>query len=476
MDRLNIVIIGGGYCGTIVSKHLASVTSYPIKIIVLDKRAAFHRGVAYGTDDKYHLLNVPHYRMSAVEEDPESFTQWLRNTGHFVIGKKFYARSVYGEYLNFLFQESFYRAGNGSHNAEVELIPHEALELKPGKSGRINVVTETNQEIVADYLVLALGGPPSTQFQNLKAYKEKRFIKDIWSFREFEDLAESRRVVILGSGLSMIDTVLKLQSCGFAGKIHAISRRGLIPKSHVDDSVPEVFVSIPISLSPLRALRWIRNQARNASERGKSWHSVVDSFRPYSNRIWASWNTREKRQFLRHLKSYWDVHRHRMAPEIEFSIQDLQNRKKLEIISGRIGEIEYVRKEFAIRFTRRGRRVNETLYSDYVIDCSGPTGNLNLNDNPLLSSLKRNFGLKEDSLKMGIAHSQVGRVICDRKFDIYCLGPIRKGILWETTAVPELRKQAKEVADEIAKNISQRITKTNEAHLENFVAPQVPIF
>ena len=209
-----------------------------------------------------------------------------------------------------------------------------------------------------------------------------RFINNPWvaeSAAAIARVAESGGdALIVGTGLTMVDMVLSLDAAGHRGRIVALSRRGQIPRAHADfEPAPVELDEVP--LGNVGALwRWLRRRAGAVG-----WRAAVDSLRPHSHAIWQSLDAGERRRFVRHARPWWDVHRHRIAPQVAAQIADMVGEGRLEIVAGRIGAMREVEGGIEVEILRRGRpstslgtsgKGGEVRTFAVAFNCTGPLG------------------------------------------------------------------------------------------------------
>jgi uncharacterized NAD(P)/FAD-binding protein YdhS len=268
-------------------------------------------------------------------------------------------------------------------------------------------------------------------------------------------------VLLIGTGLTAIDVILALRAQGHAGIIHAISRRGLLPQAHAACTPwklsEDLFSTFDFRLStfdsrspvdsPLALLKWLRQEIQRAEKAGNNWRAVIDALRPHTARIWHGWPEAEKRRFLRHARAYWEVHRHRAAPQIASAIDQLRQTGLLQIHRGRIIEMSESRSSVRVRW-RGQHRAEWELEVSRVINCTGPDCDFARIDQPLIAQLRDAGLIVPDRLRLGIETDENGRVL-DKAGAVVegllAVGPLRKARLWESTAMPEIRVQAEGV-------------------------------
>jgi uncharacterized NAD(P)/FAD-binding protein YdhS len=189
-----------------------------------------------------------------------------------------------------------------------------------------------------------------------------------------------------------------------------------------------------------------------AEREGHDWRAVIDGLRPMNQKLWQRLSLQERRRFLRHAAVLWDVHRHRVAPQLHEQLQQLINSGALEIIAGRLEAKQSRAKRLQLRIRRRGAASSEYLEVDRLIICTGIRLDYARSTQPLLQRLLQRQQLQADVLALGISTTPQGELVGGNGQvvpGVYTLGPPRRGELWESTAVPELRQQAQELANQI---------------------------
>lgn len=306
-----IAIVGAGYTGALLAANLIRSAGTPLALTLIDPAADRGPGLAYTTPSGSHLLNVRAANMSAYADQPRHFVEWLARRGDGADGETaFVPRVVYGDYLCEVLAQA--RRGAPAH-VEVSDV-YDRVEDIAEEAGVVVLRLGGGAELRADEAVLCLGNfppsPPPGVTADLAA--SPRFVGNPWDFAAIAGLPKDRPVLVLGTGLTMVDAVLALDDAGHPGPFLALSRRGLRPQVHAPVAAPaEVFD--PDRL-PTRTADLVR-RVREAAGRTE-WRAVVDSLRPYTHRLWQGLPLEERRRFLRHVRPYWDIHRHRIAPAV----------------------------------------------------------------------------------------------------------------------------------------------------------------
>jgi uncharacterized NAD(P)/FAD-binding protein YdhS len=427
-----VAIVGGGASGTILAAQLAR---RGVQTALIDGSGSMGRGVAYSTAEPAHLLNVRAEAMSAWAGEPDHFVKRFEQEGGERRG--FAQRRLFGRYLREILDE----ATTSGLTEEVHASAVAAERMEQG--WRIKLDDGTS--VASRALVLAVG---NQEPEGLSAFAGigGRFIRNPWGAEAraaVEELtATGGDALLIGTGLTMVDLVLSLDAAGYRGKIVALSRRGLIPRSHADFQPAPIEGALPVGLRNL--FRWLR---RRSAEVG--WRAAVDSLRPHSHPLWQSLNLAEQRRFLRHVRPWWDVHRHRIAPEVAGTVARMIGEGRLEIVAGRAAAVRDSPEGLRVDFSRRGSAAVRTGAFAYAFNCTGPLHSIARTKDPLLRSLLDSIEVKPDHLGIGLKIDGT----CRAGEHLWALGPLTKGRYWEIIAVPDIREQAAAVADDIEREM-----------------------
>jgi|HubBroStandDraft_1064217.scaffolds.fasta_scaffold00203_4 uncharacterized NAD(P)/FAD-binding protein YdhS/rhodanese-related sulfurtransferase len=445
MSHLTVAIIGGGFTGTTLVAQLLRKSGASVSVFLIERGARLGRGVAYGTECMEHLLNVPARNMSAYPNDPEHFLEWARrNHDCGASADDYLPRPVFGQYVASVLQQEIER-----HRGQVQHVQDEAVSIAhTGETAEIRL--RSGRTLLADKVVIALGNfPPGDPRLPGRTPHSLRYVSNPWKASALGDVARDKSVLLVGSGLTSVDVTISLRQHGFRGTIHILSRRGLLPQTHKAAAVWPPFWDGQSPRTVRGLLRLIRTQVEAAEKAGSGWRAVIDSLRPFTQEIWRSLSLTERRRFLRHVRPYWDVHRHRVAPAIGVRLASQMQDGQIKIHAGHIKE--YVEDIDGIDVTYRDRESGqlERMRADRVINCTGPESDCRKVDDPLLTNLMRQKLARPDSLFLGLDVSPDGALIDVYGAPsnlLYAIGPVRKGSLWETIAVPELRVQVSELS------------------------------
>ena len=450
-----IAIIGAGFSGTTVALHLLRTAPSSVGRVYLIERAERQiGGVAYQTPSASHTLNVPAGRMSAFEDDPDDFLRYVRVREPSLTGGSFVPRRLYGEYLA-------ERLADARRVSALPLIrvAGEVVGIEH-RSDTVSLTLDDGRRLDAADVVLAIGNyPPSDPPLADDALVESiRYTRDPWSGDALE-LDRDEDVLLIGTGLTMCDIALALRDRDHEGRIYAISRRGLLPQPHRVSAKPPPHLDPPETLAEwpdtaLGMLRALREETREHARREVDWREVVTSIRHDTPALWQRLDVTERERFLRHLRPYWETHRHRSSPETAYGIESMIEEGRLELIAGRLARVAVDATRVEVTFARRGaRRAAETIRVGKVINCTGPDTDLSRVRHPLVVALRDGGLVRPDALGLGLESDEEGRLLSvdgTPSARLFLVGPLRKGRLWENTAVPELRVEAERMARTLA--------------------------
>jgi len=429
-----LAIIGGGFAGTTLA--VQARTAWPEARILLFEPDEPGPGLAYSTPDPRHLLNVPATGMSLHPDQPGHFATWLAGqpdaspSGE---GPCFAPRRLYGRYL----REQFCAAvGEG-----VRHVPCRVTAVRPLPEGGFRLLAEDGTEHRAAHVVLALGGFAS------EAGSPPHLFGNPWDPAALKGLDPEAPVLMVGLGLTMVDLLLSLRGQGHRGPVLGISRHGWLPLPHVAGAFPPAWpIELPEggALGPRALMRLLRQAARKAEAAGQPWQAVLDGMRPQVQRVWQGWDGMARRRFLRHARSAWNLHRHRVAPAIAAFLAAERDSGTLEVMAARLeswqpaqGGVE------AVLRRRDGRRVSRRVAR--ILLCTGPdSGGAWFRQPPVPALLEEGLAAPDD-LGLGFAVRPEGQVLSRDGQPIpglFALGPLTRSCLWEITAVPEIRTQA----------------------------------
>lgn len=447
---MRIAIVGGGFVGTAVACHLLRNANTGTELTLLNAGGRDARGLAYGTRSTQHVLNVPAARMSWTADLPNGFIDWLTDHDLPFHGHDFVPRSCYGDYLTHTL------------NTHVQLRPDLVWEqrqetvtgIRRGAGSSFALQTGSGRHLEADRIVLASGNfAPNCPHHSLRAMPARSYVADPWHPQALADLSPDASVLIIGTGLTMLDVLVSLREGGHSGPVLALSRRGLLPRPHRSNELPPPGwrPSAPWPLpAGLRGLfRQIRNAADEAKQDGFDWRDVWVALRSQTPQLWRTMPDRDRAQFLRHAQALWDTHRHRAAPAAIEALDRALQSGQLTIAAGRLLDSMVEGSRARMRWRERKHQQEHVVIVDRVFNCSGPSSHIANDSSALFAELHRQDMLLPCPLGLGIKVDDAYRLrdaAGIAQDGLYYAGPLLKSQYWEATAVPELRLHAAAVA------------------------------
>jgi uncharacterized NAD(P)/FAD-binding protein YdhS len=460
-----VVVVGAGAAGALTAIHLARGAgrrSTDIDIVLIDPSDRLCRGVAYGTDDDQHLLNVQAAGMSALPEDPAQFVAWRKRDDPDSPSDPaaFATRRQYGRYLD----ETLRDALDAAHGAAgLRQLRTRAVGVARTPTG-VAVRTSDGNELAAEAIVIAVGLPsPGTAWAPAELASSAFFVPDPWANGALDVIRRDRGgpadVLLVGTGLTAVDVALSVSDGSSRPDrvIHAASRGGRLPAEHR----PEIrLAAIPDITDWGHELDEIRRHARrhlaSVARTTGDWRPGVDGLRFQVSALWERLSEADRAEFMAQHATRWSSVRHRMAPTSALVLRELRDAGRLAVQSARVSSTEPL--------TGGGLRVGLSDGSEldvgWVVNCTGPQTDVRGLRDPLIDDLLRRRGGSAlavvSTAGLGV-ETHHGRLLdSDGASDapIWTLGAMRRGELWESTAVPELRSQAfalaQAVLDEVA--------------------------
>lgn len=466
-----LAIIGGGYSGTMTAVNLARFSNSPMRIFIINANRPFGRGTAYGTERSEHLLNVAARNMSAFPDHPDHFFEWLRSRCDFdsfndnELREMFVPRRIYGDYIRGIASIFLNPVMPGSE-VHLHVINDVAIDINKLEGGNAEVMLQSGKTIEADSVLLATGHQPPAGFRSKSPIShDPRYCSDPWENWLDRLPAPEGTVLLLGTGLTMVDSVVTLAEIGWKGKVVAISRNGMLPRSHFrgihyPDYIPENVSEL--NLSQLAEL--VETHCNKLKQMSQNSAIAIDKLRPHTQQIWRNFSIQEKKEFLRKYASRWNANRHRIAPSIHERVTDLLDNGQLEIITGNIVYLEPHEQGIEAHFSSHDG-MEGTTRGDLVVNCTGPQLRFSTCEEPLTQNLLKRGLVQPDDLDMGIKVNDNFTVIESNGNPskiLYAIGPLLRGSLWESVAVPELRSQAMHIAQLM---LQQEPVETEEQHI-----------
>jgi uncharacterized NAD(P)/FAD-binding protein YdhS len=449
-DPFRVAIVGAGAAGALVAVHLLRAGVRPIALI--DPGPSTARGVAYGTRFPRHLLNVEARVAGGLAGEPEHFVEWL-NRPNSVSPRAFVSRGVYGDYLTDLFERSVADAPVGS----LDRLHAEVVDMRQS-SGGYALTLGDGAVIMAESVVLATGPPPPPDVPLRDGgwpHEHSGYVRNPWLSGVLgEAIPPAGHVLLVGTGPTTIDVVLQLAETHPRVRMTAVSRRGLLPTAHRRSGAHEVaYVPLPAGRSLREQVRAFRTALPAASADGADGRDLVDAMRPYTQRIWKKLSPREQERFLASLMRAWTVHRSRMPPDVADWIRVLAESGRFEVVAGRLVRVDADDPgRLNVAVEHAGGGIDELAF-DAVVNCAGPADSPFGLGNRLYDDLAARGLAQPHPLGLGIDTGDCGAVRArdgELSDSIFAVGWLRRGELWESVAIPEIRDQAGELAARLA--------------------------
>jgi len=445
MSTSSIAIVGGGFSGTLAAVHLSRRLPH-LSIVLFEESSETGPGLAYGTRSSDHLLNIRAGAMSAFGDAPDDFRRFAsRELGREVSPDEFLPRSLYGDYLRHLLRLARIVA------PALEVRQARVQDIVSGEDGRARLLLKNGETFEASRVVLATGNQDSS------------FSGSVWSSHTrstrdqdaFENLTSDSTVVIIGSGLSMIDVVADLERLGHTGPIHVTSRHGLLPQVYEAPSSvePPMLEHLPDS-DLRRSLRLFRKTVEAHEAAGGNWRDLFAALRPVTPGLWQELSSRDRQRFLRFLSPFWEIHRHQCAPRTRAIVDRLIDSGRLILHRGTLVSVERKGERWSVELAARAKgQTTRTLVADRILDATGPARDIQTIRQPLVCNLLRRGFLVPDAHRLGAETLPDYRALQRNGLPspwLHVIGPMLRARYFEATAVGELRLHAAALAARIA--------------------------
>jgi uncharacterized NAD(P)/FAD-binding protein YdhS len=419
-----VAVIGGGCAGVLVTRELLRCTSDEVVLIEPGEPGG---GIAYGAAQPWHVLNSRAGAMSADPDDPDHFVRWATARGIPATRDDFLGRRDYGRYLAPVLADVA-----AASAGRLRTLPAYATSVRPG-----TVSIMDGSAVRADHIILAVGNPASGP--SAAPLHHRAYVADPWRTSALDAVPADRPVLLIGTGLTAVDVALSLTAKARSAPITAVSRHGLLPLNHAPDAAPP---ALP-ALEQCRTLRDVVRVVRASARMSSDWRAIVDGLRPCLDQLWVAFTPTEQEAFLRHLARPWECHRHRMAPAVAQRIATLRAAGMLTV---RPGGVRSITPEPGGDLLAEVEPAAERFAA--VVNCTGP-GRLPGAAPAVVRGLLDARLARPGPHRLGLDVDPAGRLVgADGLVHprLWVLGPLRRGVLWETTAVPEIRGQARQLA------------------------------
>ncbi|MGY2046310.1 FAD/NAD(P)-binding protein [Pseudomonas pergaminensis] len=450
----DVLIIGGGLSGTMLAVQLLRLPGQR-RILVIEPRAELGRGEAYSAVELGHTLNGNAARMSVDPDNADDLTQWLTEyigaggwpesrQQHVPISELFPPRGIFGLYAQQRLAEA--KAQSAS---SVEHVRGEVVDLQAEEDSTL-LTLDNGHQLRGEFAVLATGMFPAARTPQTQSSGLNAAAVDPWDVKAMIGIDPQAPVLIIGSGLTMVDAVVSLEQAGHRGPIEVFSRHGLLP--HVRRQPPGWvdFLGEDHRLrSPRQLLREVRRQCAIAQTQGIDWQAPLDTVRAHIGRLWSQTSEREKRQFVRHVRPWWESHHHRSPPLSAQLVARLHDEGRLRIRAASFKGLERSAEGVTIRLRHRGEQAITQVSGAALINSSGIEYDWRRVARALPQQLLKRGLIQPGPLALGIAADASGAVL-DAEGNIsrrlFAMGPPLRGMWWESTAVTDVALQAKALA------------------------------
>ncbi len=452
MFRRVAIIGGGAAAATLLSELLERESAQPLQLDWFTGGGTPARGIAYGTASERHLLNVRAASMSMFAGKPRGFLDFMQRDDPSIAGTDFLPRRRYGDYLEAEVARALQRGK--AHGHHVNIIPFAVDALVPERAGVTVIHGEESHK--ADAAVLALGALPPQPLAGVSAaaLASGRYVVDPWHLlaHAADRQPPPRKVVLIGLGLTAVDVLLELSVQWPQAEFVALSRHGRFPEAHLhaaaapsDDgaALVEAMRDAP------EIHRWMHLVREAIAQEGTEWRAVVDSLRPHLPGLWAELSPEQRSRFMRHARWAWERVRHRMPPQVRETITALERGGRLQRQRGRVHAVDVAGNLLQLTVGHAG--ATRLLDADLVIQTVGLDTDVRRSSHRLVSQLLTNAHIAPDPLGLGVLANSDGHLQYGDRYwpNLFAIGSLLRGTLWESTAMPEIRQQARHLADQL---------------------------
>jgi uncharacterized NAD(P)/FAD-binding protein YdhS len=250
----------------------------------------------------------------------------------------------------------------------------------------------------------------------------------------------------------MVDVALSLCRSGSAERtVYAASRSGRLPHRHRKRRLRPLAPDITGWGEDLGSIEQNARRHIDATvDALGDWRPAVDGLRHRAAALWSRLDEADRETFLRLHASTWNRMRHRIPVATAADLDHYVGRGRLVIGRGHVRAAQQLRTGLRVTFDD-----GSTRDFGWVINCTGPHADLCTDPDPLLADLlrPRTGGSLAQPSTAGMGVRTVDGRLLDSagstQAPIWAIGALRRGELWESTAIPEIRDQAERVAQAI---------------------------
>jgi uncharacterized NAD(P)/FAD-binding protein YdhS len=458
----DILIVGGGLSGTMLAVQLLRLPGKR-RIVIIESRSELGRGEAYSATELGHTLNGNAARMSVDPDDTNDLSQWLTDyiaaggwpesdEQHVPVAELFPPRGIFGLYVQQRLAEA--QAVGAAHGSSVEHVRGEVTDLQSDATGVIITLADDTR-VSGRFAVLATGMFAAARTPQRDSNALNAAAVDPWDVEAMRHLDPRGRVLIIGSGLTMVDAVVSLEQAGHRGPIDVFSRHGLLPHVRRQPPTWPDFLGDDHSIRSTRQLvRALREQCEQAIAQGIDWQAPLDTVRVHIPRLWSQATDLQRRQFVRHVRPWWESHHHRSPPPSAQLLDRLEQEGRLQIHAASLQSVEAPQAgQVRISLRYRGEDQPRVESGAALINSTGIQYDWRRVDRALPRNLLARGLIQPGPLALGIGADPGGAVLnaqgqaSDR---LFAMGPPLRGMWWESTAVTDVALQAKALAARLA--------------------------
>lgn len=454
----DVLIVGGGLSGTLLALQLLRLPGQR-RIVIIESRSELGRGEAYSATELGHTLNGNAARMSVDPDNAEDLTQWLSeyiaaggwpesDEQHVPIAELFPPRGIFGLYVQQRLAEA--QAIGAAAGSSVAHVRGEVTDLQTDQAGARATLAD-GRAVTARFGVLATGMFAAARTPQRDSNALNAAAVDPWDVAAMTQLDRQGRVLIIGSGLTMVDAVVSLEQAGHRGPIDVFSRHGLLPHVRRQPPAWPDFLAADHSIRSTRQLvRALREQCRLAIEQGIDWQAPLDTVRVHIPRLWSQATDVQRRQFVRHVRPWWESHHHRSPPPSAELVERLLQTGRLRVHAATLQGVEEAPPgQVQIRVRYRGEPASRIESGAALINSTGIQYDWRRVDRALPRRLLERGLIQPGPLALGIAADPGGAVLDAQgqvSARLFAMGPPLRGMWWESTAVTDVALQAKALA------------------------------
>lgn len=451
--RMDIAIIGGGLSGTLLAHYLLEADQLAGAIYLFEKdETQLSRGIAYRATNQAQLLNVAAENMNIPGLPVGNFYQWLLKNDHtdFAPGD-FVPRALFGNYL----KEIFHKSLNQTSQVKIKVLNDEVIDIVKDENA-VDVITANGKSYRVEKAIIANGiiAPADPFFVSDEIKATGRYQSNPWHHGYHDLLKKNDHVTLIGTGLTMLDHAIGLLTSDKNLSVTVFSRRGLLPlphKTYQSYSFPEYSITPTEDIGELLAS--IRAYYHAHKNNGLDWRNLIDRIRHEVPQLWKTLNRVSKKRFIRHLKPYWEIHRHRAPEKILNIVKKAQQHGRFTVLKGRIQKVIVNNRQLQLELTSTTR--NTTIETNYLLNSSGLQQNISLTSDSLLKKLFERGYMIADSNNLGIETDETGALACNHgEKNIYAIGALRRAAVFECTAAKEIGEHAFQLSKDLMKPLS----------------------